>query len=160
MTPHPDALEPEPATCNSESVTWRDHYAGVFAVATIGERRVAGISGPWSGKFALTWWDRPLPQRQLELFDSLEEARRAVEAWASRIHHGAPVAMATPTLPRSRPLAAAPSGLLGRVVALFGQPRGDRIEENIERLRRSHAERDAALANIHFTACDEAAARS
>ncbi|MBN8726686.1 MAG: hypothetical protein J0H15_03150 [Xanthomonadales bacterium] len=162
MNPHPEAHEPEPAPCSPQSVTWRDHYAGVFAVATIGERRVAGISGPWSGKFALTWWDRPLPQRQLELFDSLEEARRAVEAWASRIQHGAPVAVAVaaPAALQPKSPAAAPSGLLGRVVALFGHPRAHRAGDSIERLRRSYVERDAELAEVHFAACDEAAARS
>lgn len=156
MSTHQEATEPELPASTPQVVTWRDQYAGVFAVATIGERRVAGISGPWSGKFALTWWDRPLPQRQLELFDSLEAAREAVEAWASRIQHGAPTAAAST---RARAPAVAPTGLLGRVVALFGHQRGERAGDSIERLRRS-AERDATLAEIHFTACDEAAARS
>lgn len=161
MNPSREAPASEPAA-SLQSVTWREHYAGVFAVATIGERRVAGISGPWSGQFALTWWDRPLPQRQLELFDSLEEARHAVETWASRIQHGTLMAAATAAAtPAARPPARAPAppGLLARVVALFGRPRR-RGGDSIDHLRRRYDERDAALADLHFAACDKAAARS
>lgn len=66
-------------------VEWQTRCDGIVAVAQVDGKSVAGISGPWSDKYALTWWERPLPQRQLELFDSLDEAKREVERWAQRL---------------------------------------------------------------------------
>ena len=60
----------------------------VASVAYIDGKAVAGISGPWSGKYALTWWERPMPARELELHDSLGAAQREVEEWALRMHSG------------------------------------------------------------------------
>ena len=67
-------------------IEWRQRYEGVLMVAYLDGRAVAGISGPWPvNQFALTWWDRPMPARQLELFDSLAAAQRRVEEWAWRM---------------------------------------------------------------------------
>jgi hypothetical protein len=67
-------------------IEWRQRYEGVLMVAYLDGRAVAGISGPWPvNKYALTWWDRPVPARQLELFDSLASAQRRVEEWAWRM---------------------------------------------------------------------------
>jgi hypothetical protein len=76
---------PAPEDCPIE---WRSRYDGLVAIAYMDDKAVAGISGPWSDKFALTWWERPLPQRQLELFDSLQEAKHEVELWAMRMRNG------------------------------------------------------------------------
>ncbi len=55
-------------------------------VAYLDGKAVAGVSGPWPvNQYALTWWDRPVPARQLELFDSLAAAQRRVEDWAWRM---------------------------------------------------------------------------
>jgi hypothetical protein len=76
-------------------VEWRTRYEGVVAVAHVGSKAVAGISGPWSDRFALTWWERPAEERQLALFDSLEAAKREVEDWASSLQiHAAEIAAA------------------------------------------------------------------
>lgn len=67
-------------------IEWRQRYEGVLMVAYLDGRAVAGVSGPWPvNQFALTWWDRPMPARQLELFDSLAAAQRRVEDWAWRM---------------------------------------------------------------------------
>jgi hypothetical protein len=67
-------------------IEWRQRYEGVLMVAYLDGKAVAGISGPWPvNQFALTWWDRPVPARQLELFDSLAAAQRRVEDWAWRM---------------------------------------------------------------------------
>jgi hypothetical protein len=67
-------------------IDWRQRYEGVLMVAYLDGKAVAGISGPWPvNQFALTWWDRPVPARQLELFDSLAAAQRRVEEWAWRL---------------------------------------------------------------------------
>jgi hypothetical protein len=60
-------------------IVWQSRYEGCVAVAYVNGRAVAGISGPWSDKYALTCWERPAPGGQLELFDSLDAAKRAVE---------------------------------------------------------------------------------
>ena len=67
-------------------IEWRQRYDGVLMVAYLDGKAVAGVSGPWPvNQFALTWWDRPMPARQLELFDSLAAAQRRVEEWAFRM---------------------------------------------------------------------------
>ena len=58
---------PAAATPATRSLQWRSRYDGLVSVAYIDGKAVAGISGPWSGKYALTWWERPMPARELEL---------------------------------------------------------------------------------------------
>lgn len=122
---------------HDHSVEWRSRYDGLVVIAHLDGKAAAGISGPWSGKYALTWWERPLPQRQLELFDSLEDAKREVESWALRMRNGYPSALAgapanaSDLLPMLVPVEK--SGLLGQIRSLlpeFGRTRarsmGDR----------------------------------
>ena len=73
------------APASGRALQWRTRYDGLVTVAYIGSKAVAGISGPWSGKYALTWWERPMPARELELHDSLGSAQREVEEWALRM---------------------------------------------------------------------------
>src|SRR5882757_6463017 len=69
---------------SDDLIDWRQRYEGVLMVAYLDGKAVAGISGPWPvNQYALTWWDRPMPARQLELFDSFAAAQRRVEEWAS-----------------------------------------------------------------------------
>jgi hypothetical protein len=76
----------EPGMPDAERIDWRQRYEGVLMVAYLDGKAVAGISGPWPvEQYALTWWDRPVPARQLELFDSLEAAQQRVEEWAFRM---------------------------------------------------------------------------
>ncbi len=73
-------------SASDELIDWRQRYEGVLMVAYLDGKAVAGISGPWPvNQYALTWWDRPMPARQLELFDSLAAAQRRVEEWALRM---------------------------------------------------------------------------
>ena len=76
----------EPVASADDLIEWRQRYDGVLVVAYLDGKAVAGISGPWPvSQYALTWWDRPVPARQLELFDSMEAAQRRVEEWAWRM---------------------------------------------------------------------------
>ena len=71
---------------NENLIDWRQRYDGVLMVAYLDGKAVAGVSGPWPvNQYALTWWDRPMPARQLELFDSLAAAKQRVEEWAWRM---------------------------------------------------------------------------
>lgn len=60
-------------------IVWQSRYEGCVAVAYVHGKAIAGISGPWSDKFALTSWERPTPGGELELFDSLQAAKDEVE---------------------------------------------------------------------------------
>ncbi|HKE49284.1 MAG TPA: hypothetical protein VKB52_14565 [Rhodanobacteraceae bacterium] len=71
---------------SEQLIEWRQRYDGVLMVAYLDGKAVAGVSGPWPvNQYALTWWDRPMPARQLELFDSLAAAKQRVEEWAWRM---------------------------------------------------------------------------
>jgi len=59
-------------------VVWQPHYEGFTTVAYQSGKAIAGISGPWSDQYVLIWWDHARPIRQVELFDSIEEAKQAV----------------------------------------------------------------------------------
>ena len=59
-------------------VVWQERYEGIAVVAYRGGKAIAGISGPWSNRYVLTWW-QPNPAGQLEIFDTLDAARAAVE---------------------------------------------------------------------------------
>lgn len=124
---------------------WRTRYDGIMTVAEFDDRVVAGISGPWSGKFALTWWGEAAESRALKLFDSRRAAKRAVEAWASR----------ESGLPLDEGLRYSAANLLGRLIPGFSRPpaRPDPSEQ-IERLRRTQTRVDIDLGSLHFRALD------
>jgi hypothetical protein len=71
-TPHA-ALTRKPAR-----IVWQQRYEGIAVVAYQGGKAMACISGPWSSKYVLTWWE-PMPGGQLEIFDTQEDAMQAVE---------------------------------------------------------------------------------
>lgn len=148
-----------------DTLQWRSRYDGLVAIAHIGDKAVAGISGPWSGQFALTWWERPLPARQLELYGSLDAAKREVEDWAQRMRGGAfPIAAADAasagdqrgTQSRGQPELRA--GLINRMRTLV--PRFASCEarreasETIERLRREHVCNEPDISDLHFAATE------
>ena len=152
-----ERAETEPSHRDLE---WRTRYDGIVAVAHIGDKAVAGISGPWSGKFALTWWERPLPARQLELFDTLDAAKREVEEWATRMCSGLPASVVAPvkTLlmpePMPAPAPLARNGLIDHVRSFLPEFGRKRPQANVERLRQQHAHDVADLGDLHFAAND------
>jgi hypothetical protein len=163
-------VQPDVHAIANQPVVWRTRYGGLVAIACIDDKAVAGISGPWDGKFALTWWDRPMPARQLELYDSLDEAKYEVEDWALRLRSGHAVAPPrgtsaetfaadrVTTLPGVPANAAAVrhTGLIERMFNLLpavAKPR-ESAAATIERLRRERSEGDCdgKLADLHFSA--------
>jgi hypothetical protein len=155
------ALDAVPAEFVGQQIEWTTRYNGLVAIARLGEKAVAGISGPWDGKYALTWWERPLPARKLELFDTMDAARLRVEDWAMRICNGyicaEPAhACAAGVIDQLPPPAAHPStspaeGLLRPVFGLFGSRRA-RDGDAVERLRSRRAHEELDLSNLHFAA--------
>lgn len=143
---------PTGAVAQQRSLQWRSRYDGLVAIAYIDGKAVAGISGPWSGKYALTWWERPMPARELELHDSLGAAQREVEEWALRMHSDSYV-LPLPTVPVptvSAPKAPRKTGLIDRLFALL--PTQPSASEKIERLRQARAGHMPELGNLHFAA--------
>ncbi|MET0226506.1 MAG: hypothetical protein ABW187_08710 [Dokdonella sp.] len=153
-----ERAEPEPSRRDLE---WRTRYDGIVAVAHIGDKAVAGISGPWSGKYALTWWERPLPARQLELFDTLDDAKREVEEWATRMSSGLPASVAPlktvvapASTPRPLPSVAAKGSLINHVRSFLPEFGRKRTQADVARQRQQHAQDDTDLGDLHFAAND------
>ena len=73
---HPD-LSRDPRR-RGATIVWRPHTEGFATIAYRDGRAIAGISGPWSNQYVLIWWQPAEPIHQVEVFDSLDEARRAV----------------------------------------------------------------------------------
>ncbi len=152
-----DGFQPEPqaSAADSGKLRWQSRYNGLSVVALLDGKAIAGISGPWSDKFALTWWDRPQAQRRLELFDSMQEAQSAVENWARRMGAGFP-ALSMPRLP-ARPQAVAAQGTrslldhLRRLVPL-SPPANTAPRRTTVRSRESRAYADLDLDGLHFVA--------
>jgi hypothetical protein len=59
-------------------IVWQPHTEGFATIAYRDGRAIAGISGPWSNQYVLIWWRPSQPIRQVEVFDSLDEAKFAV----------------------------------------------------------------------------------
>jgi hypothetical protein len=84
----------------SGRVIWQQRYEGIAHVAYRGGKAVAGVSGPWSDRYVLIWWDeRPPGSNPLELFETLEEAKHAVAKHVGR----AMPEIAAPGEPRANP---------------------------------------------------------
>ena len=89
---------PVPARKTS-GIVWQERYEGIAVVAYVGGKAIAGISGPWSNHFALTWWV-PNPDAQLQIFETLEEAKQAVE---ERCENAPPAPVNVPAVRMPRP---------------------------------------------------------
>ena len=81
--PPSDPLLPRDSRRRSGAVVWRPHTEGFATIAYRDGHAIAGISGPWSGQYVLIWWQPAQPIRQVEVYDSLDEARAAVDAVAA-----------------------------------------------------------------------------
>lgn len=140
-------------------IDWRQRYDGVLMVAYLDRKAVAGVSGPWPvNKYALTWWDRPMPARQLELFDSLAAAQRRVDEWAFRMRtigvidrspaNDPIVAEATVSIAPER----TPSLFEKLRDAIVSMPR--RMSDSMDRMHAVRREplNDDALDELHFAA--------
>jgi hypothetical protein len=147
---------------SDELIDWRQRYEGVLMVAYLDGKAVAGISGPWPvNQYALTWWDRPVPARQLELFDSLAAAQRRVEEWAWRMRTIGVVDRPPandPILPEATisiaPRQASWFGKLRDAISAPPTPRAQRIpRDRLDALRYPPLNEDD-LRDIHFAAIE------
>jgi len=143
VLPDFDDLAPHAARKPSP-VVWQERYEGIAVVAYQGGKAIAGISGPWSNRFALTWW-QVNPDGQFEIFDTLAEAMQAVELRAQ-------VTCSMPA-PTQRPPALRPqrASLWARVRAWFGADEAAGAAA-LARLRQRYLNAEADLSGLNFTA--------
>jgi hypothetical protein len=88
LPPSDHALPSEPRRRRGTAIVWRPHTEGFATIAYRDGRAIAGISGPWSNQYVLIWWQPAQPIHEVQVFDSLDEARRAVDqATAPRPSH-------------------------------------------------------------------------
>ena len=77
------------ASRTSGRIVWQQHDEGISHVAYRCGKAIAGVSGPWSDRYVLIWWDeRPVASHPLELFETMEAAKRAVEERSGRAMPG------------------------------------------------------------------------
>jgi len=131
---------PVPARKTS-SIIWQERYEGIAVVAYLGGKAIAGISGPWSGHYALTWWI-PNPDAQLEIFPTLDAAKQAVE---QRCPSVAPEPINVPAVRMPRP------SWLARLFTRARKERSDCVAVTTLR-RRALRQHDADLAAPSFSA--------
>lgn len=134
-------------------IVWQQRYDGIASVAYQGGKAIAGISGPWSNHFVLTWWE-PMLGGQLEIFDSVEAAKLEVEQrtqaeGSDRLT--SPVAGSVSPTPRV--------SWLDRVRALLPHRHRERARSTapgaIEQLRQQYLRQDTDLSGLHLRAFRE-----
>jgi hypothetical protein len=135
---------PHVAARKSPRVVWQERYEGIAVVAYQGGKAIAGISGPWSNRYALTWW-QVNPEGQFQIFDTLEDAMQAVERRAQATSSLPAPTQWPPALRPQRP------SLWARVRAWFA------ADENasaaaVARLRQRCLNAEADLDGLHFNA--------
>ena len=131
-------------------IVWQERYDGVAMVAHHGGKAVACISGPWSDRYVLTWWECSDTAPQLELFDSLDAARLAVELCVRQERQiGDP--LVTPSNRRE--------GFCMRTLRAIGRFFSRRRKRNrigsarsMDELRRRHFGESTDLSGLHFRA--------
>src|SRR5690349_7203633 len=72
------AIPTHPSQRRYRRVVWRQRYDGFLTVAYRSGYAIAGISGPWSDRYVLTWWPQQTEEESIELYDSIVAAKDAV----------------------------------------------------------------------------------
>ena len=122
----------------SGRIVWQQRYDGIARVAYRGGKAIAGVSGPWSDRYVLIWWDElPTSANPLELFETAEAAMLAVE---KRTGQAMPE-IAVPSEPRREPGRRWWTGLWGT-----------RRDRQTVRSRRCHCEAEIDLSGLNFSA--------
>jgi hypothetical protein len=127
------------ASRTSGRIVWQQHYEGISHVAYRCGKAIAGVSGPWSDRYVLIWWDeRPTGSHPLELFETMEAAKRAVEG---RVGRAVPAFTAVSGDPR-------PSPPRGWWAGIWPQRRRGRALP----LRRCPSDAEIDLSGLNFSA--------
>ena len=152
VLPDFDQRTPAAATRKPSRIVWQQRYDGIAHVAYQGGKAMACISGPWSDKFVLTWWE-PMPGGQLELYDSIDEARQSVERRLDVVASGRPAEVHTVAM-ESRQQTRSESWitLLRRTFFPARQRLAAANAENLQTLRRRYFAEETDLSGLNFGA--------
>lgn len=135
---------------NRARIVWQQRYDGVATVAYHGGKALACVSGPWSDRYVLTWWECNDVAPQLELFDSLDAAKLAVEQCVHQERRiGDPLAGPSPARVSwmQRCFAA-----LGKLFSRRRKRDGVWATRSVEDLRRHRFGENTDLSGLHFRA--------
>jgi hypothetical protein len=144
------AISVKPFQRHGRRIVWRQRYDGVVTIAYRNGHAIAGISGPWSDRFVLTWWSYQFSDSSLELFDSLEAAKLAVlgrvrEQRSDRLNH-------PPVLHVGTQRASRRFSWLEWLRALFGRAESRKFTQIALEMRRNRMCEAVDLSGIHFDA--------
>jgi hypothetical protein len=122
----------------SGRIVWQQRYEGIARVAYRGGKAIAGVSGPWSDRYVLIWWDeRPVQSNPLELFETAEAAMFAVEKRMGQVM----LEIAVPSEPRREPGRSWWAGLWAK-----------RRDRQTAQSRRCHCDAAIDLSGLNFSA--------
>ena len=130
-------------------IVWRQRYDGLVTVAYRSGHAIAGISGPWSDRFVLTWWAQQYSAGSLELFDSMEAAQLAV---AQRVRESQPGARTDLQGVLHSIRASLRPSWLSRLGGLFFRTKTERLADSTLQMRDQYLRQDTDLSGIHFDA--------
>lgn len=130
-------------------IVWRQRYDGLVTVAYRSGHAIAGISGPWSDRYVLTWWAQQYSAGSLELFDSLEAAQTAVAQRVRESQSGNRTDLQG--VLQSIRESLRPSWL-ARIASLFFRTKTERLADSTLQMRDQYLRQDADLSGIHFDA--------
>jgi len=134
------------------NIVWRAHTEGFATTAYRDGHAIAGISGPWASQYVLIWWHPSQPTHEVEVFDSLKDAKRAV-ARSSTPPAETHLDVLLANLRRENVLPQPPwfrrvtSGLVG-----FWQRRSSRTQRYFERAWRTDDDDETDLTGLDFRA--------
>jgi len=130
-------------------IVWRQRYDGLVTVAYRSGHAIAGISGPWSDRYVLTWWSQQYSAGSLELFDSLQAAQDAVTQRVRDTQsenrndlQGVLQSIRTSLRP----------SWLSRLGAIFFRTKTERLAESTLQMRDQYLRQDTDLSGINFDA--------
>jgi len=130
-------------------IVWRQRYDGLVTVAYRSGHAIAGISGPWSDRYVLTWWAQQYSAGSLEMFDTMEAAQLAV---AQRVRES----QSSGRTDLQGVLQSIRSSLrpswISRLGALFFRTKTERLADSTLQMRDQYMRQDTDLSGIHFDA--------
>jgi hypothetical protein len=130
-------------------IVWRQRYDGLVTVAYRSGHAIAGISGPWSDRYVLTWWSQQYSAGSLELFDSLEAAQLAVAERIRQTEAGGRTDLQG--VLQSIRGSLRPSWF-SRIGALFFRTKTERLSDSTLQMRNQYLRQDTDLSGINFDA--------
>jgi hypothetical protein len=130
-------------------IVWRQRYDGLVTVAYRSGHAIAGISGPWSDRYVLTWWAQQYSAGSLEMFDTMEAAQLAV---AQRVRESQSAGRTDLQGVLQSIRSSLRPSWVSRLGALFFRTKTERLADSTLQMRDQYMRQDTDLSGIHFDA--------